>query len=97
MSSITNLLRLGSEAKKPPKPQRTTPFKPTAGTMKEFRIPAYLLTNSTPDRCSTLDEPGDAPMIAFLNPKSGDASAVRLYDLLKTQLGSGQVELGGLN
>jgi hypothetical protein len=85
MGSFTNLLR--AEGTKKP----LSTFTPTAGTMRQFRVPGYLLTNSLPDRCSPLDDPGDAPMIAFLNPKSGDSSAIHLYDLLTAQLGSGQV------
>lgn len=65
------------------------------GSLNDFHLPAFLLSDvgPKPDSPAGLaDEPGCFPVLAFINPKSGDGISKRLGMVLRIQLGSGQVE-----
>jgi len=64
------------------------------GSLDDFHIPAFLLSDvgPKPDSAAGLaDAPGCSPVLAFINPKSGDGISKRLGAVLRIQLGSGQV------
>mmetsp|Transcript_32675 Transcript_32675/g.61414 ORF Transcript_32675/g.61414 Transcript_32675/m.61414 type:complete len:343 (+) Transcript_32675:460-1488(+) len=74
------------------------------GSLADFHIPAHLLTDAVTlrqasslehdDGCSEYEEfssSGSSPLLAFINPKSGDGVSMLLGAQLRIQLGSGQV------